>query len=49
MKFAADEIGLDAFGFNIENRHLVEALESRARALPALRLIEDEVLAVAPG
>lgn len=49
VKFEAGEIGLDAFGYNIENRHLVEALEQRARALPGLRLIEDEVLEVASG
>lgn len=49
VKFAADEIGLPAFGHNIENRHLVAALEQRARALPALRLIEDEVTRVAHG
>ncbi len=35
VKFAADEIDLDAFGYNIENFHLVAALEQRAGALPA--------------
>ena len=30
VKFTADEIGLEAFGYNIENRHLVAALEQRA-------------------
>ncbi len=49
VKFAADEIDLEAFGYNIENRHLVAALEQRARALPALRLVEDEVRELAPG
>ena len=49
VKFDAQEIGLEAFGHNIENRHLVEALERRARALPHLRQIEDEVLDIAPG
>jgi 2-octaprenyl-6-methoxyphenol hydroxylase len=49
VKFEAQEIGLDAFGYNIENRHLVDALDRRARALGNLRLIEDEVLEVAPG
>ena len=33
VKFEASEIDLDAFGYNIENRHLVAALEQRARAL----------------
>jgi 2-octaprenyl-6-methoxyphenol hydroxylase len=49
VKFDADEIGLDAFGYNIENFHLVAALEQRAGALPSLRLIEDEVSSVTPG
>jgi 2-octaprenyl-6-methoxyphenol hydroxylase len=49
VKFEAQEIGLDAFGHNIENRHLVDALDRRARAMGNLRLIEDEVLEVAPG
>ena len=30
--FAASEIGLDAFGHNIENRHLLAALDARARS-----------------
>ena len=49
VKFDADEIGLDAFGYNIENFYLVAALEQRAGALPSLRLIEDEVRSVTPG
>ncbi len=49
VKFAAHEIGLDAFGYNIENRHLLAALEQRARSLPKLRLVEDEVVGIAPG
>src|SRR5499426_2654500 len=48
VKFAADEIGLEAFGYNIENRHLIEALAKRARNLPALSIVEDEVVAVTP-
>ena len=43
VKFAAEEIGLEAFGHNIENRHLVAALERRARALPKLSIIENKV------
>ncbi|HZD89908.1 MAG TPA: FAD-dependent monooxygenase, partial [Pseudolabrys sp.] len=42
------KIGLDAFGYNIENRHLVAALEERARALPGLRLVEAQIRAVEP-
>ncbi|HWE77637.1 MAG TPA: UbiH/UbiF family hydroxylase [Pseudolabrys sp.] len=47
VKFEADEIGLAAFGWNIENRVLVKALIDRARALPKLEIVEDEVLGVA--
>jgi 2-octaprenyl-6-methoxyphenol hydroxylase len=36
--FTADEIGLDAFGSNIENRHLVAALEARAVELKLARI-----------
>ena len=36
--FTASEIGLEAFGHNIENRFLVAALDARARELPALTL-----------
>ena len=48
MKFTADEIGLEAFGYNIENFHLVAALEKRAGALESLRIVDDEVRSVAP-
>lgn len=48
VKFAADEIGLEAFGHNIENRHLTDALAKRARSLSALSIIGDEVVAVTP-
>ena len=49
VKFAAEEIGLEAFGYNIENTHLVAALEQRAGALADLRLVEDEVRSVEPA
>lgn len=42
VRFAADEIGLDAFGYNIENRTLMEALEARAAELPGLMRQDDE-------
>src|SRR3984893_2305487 len=47
VHFAASEIGLDAFGHNIENRYLLAALDARARALPSLAFIADEAQAVA--
>jgi 2-octaprenyl-6-methoxyphenol hydroxylase len=47
VHFAASEIGLDAFGHNIENRFLLAALDARARALAALTFIEDEAQSIA--
>jgi len=44
--FAASEIGLDAFGHNIENRFLLASLAARAQMLAALTRIEDEASAV---
>jgi 2-octaprenyl-6-methoxyphenol hydroxylase len=41
VRFDASEIGLEAFGFNIENRHLVPALHARAQALANLTLINE--------
>jgi 2-octaprenyl-6-methoxyphenol hydroxylase len=44
--FAASEIGLDAFGHNIENRFLLAALGARARELATLAYINDEAVTV---
>src|SRR5262249_2601941 len=49
VSFAADEIGLDAFGHNIENRHLVAALEARADTLAHLSRIDTPAKTVTPG
>jgi 2-octaprenyl-6-methoxyphenol hydroxylase len=49
VRFVADEIGLDAFGYNIENRTLMEALEARAAELASLIRIDDEAESVAPA
>ena len=46
VHFDAGEIGLDAFGYNIENRFLLAAFDARARALAALTFIEDQARAV---
>jgi 2-octaprenyl-6-methoxyphenol hydroxylase len=46
VMFAAAEIGLDAFGHNIENRHLMAALYARAAALK-LPHVATAALAVA--
>jgi 2-octaprenyl-6-methoxyphenol hydroxylase len=47
VRFSADEIGLDAFGHNIENRYLLAALEACARALAPLTILDDDAEAVA--
>ena len=47
--FEATEIGLEAFGYNIENRHLVAALDLRASQLPRLHRIKAAVTSVEPG
>ena len=48
VRFAADEIGLEAFGYNIENRILMDALEARAAELPGLIRFDDEAEGVTP-
>jgi 2-octaprenyl-6-methoxyphenol hydroxylase len=49
VAFDASEIGLEAFGQCIENRHLVAALEARARELPALLRIERDAREIGIG
>src|SRR5437763_9071281 len=44
--FHAGEIGLQAFGHNIENHHLVAALEGRAANLPQLTRIDQAAAAI---
>jgi 2-octaprenyl-6-methoxyphenol hydroxylase len=45
-RFDAGEIGLEAFAWNIENRRLIASLEARASAMPNLRLIRSDAVAV---
>ncbi len=49
VRFDAAEIGLEAFGWNIENRHLVAALAVRAKATPNLVRIDDDARALESG
>jgi 2-octaprenyl-6-methoxyphenol hydroxylase len=49
VRFSCEEIGLDVFGYNIENRLLVSALEERAAALANLTRLDDEAAAVHAG
>jgi 2-octaprenyl-6-methoxyphenol hydroxylase len=46
VRFDAAEIGLEAFGYNIENRNLLAALTKRAEQLPALTQVPDNATAV---
>jgi 2-octaprenyl-6-methoxyphenol hydroxylase len=46
VTFTANEIGLDAFGQNIENRHLNAALAARAQQLQNLQTVSDEANSV---
>lgn len=48
VRFVSSEIGLDAFGYNIENRDLMVALEARAAELGNLLRIDDDAEAVMP-
>jgi 2-octaprenyl-6-methoxyphenol hydroxylase len=48
VRFSCDEIGLDVFGYNIENRLLLAALEQRAAELPGLTRFDDEATAISP-
>ncbi len=49
VKFSSDEIGMEAFGYNIENRLLMIAMEARAAELPNLVRIDDEAEIIVPG
>src|SRR5882757_243562 len=48
VRFSAQEIGLERFGYNIDNRTLMAALEARAAELPGLTRIDDEAATIDP-
>jgi 2-octaprenyl-6-methoxyphenol hydroxylase len=48
VRFSCDEIGLDAFGYNIDNRSLMVALEDRAAEFSNLTRFDDEAETVSP-
>ncbi|MBR1120900.1 UbiH/UbiF family hydroxylase [Bradyrhizobium lablabi] len=48
VRFVSEEIGLEQFGFNIDNRTLLAALEQRAAELAGLTRLDDEAQAVTP-
>ncbi len=47
VTFDASEIGLEAFGYNIENRHLVAALEACAAEFPDLKRFSETAAGIA--
>jgi 2-octaprenyl-6-methoxyphenol hydroxylase len=49
VRFSAGEIGLDAFGYNIENRELIAAFEARTAEIAGLTRLDDEAETVNPG
>jgi len=48
VEFRASEIGLEAFGWNIENADLTAILAERAAAVPGVRMIPGFVRAIEP-
>jgi 2-octaprenyl-6-methoxyphenol hydroxylase len=49
VRFSCDEIGLETFGYNIDNRALISALEQRAAELSNLTRLDDEASTINPG
>jgi 2-octaprenyl-6-methoxyphenol hydroxylase len=48
VRFSSLEIGLEQFGYNIDNRSLISALEERAAELPNLTRHDDEAATIEP-
>ena len=48
VRFTSDEIGLEQFGYNIDNRSLMVALEERAAKLSNLTRFDDEAATIDP-
>jgi 2-octaprenyl-6-methoxyphenol hydroxylase len=48
VRFSSQEIGLDQFGYNIQNRALLSALENRAAEFSNLTRFDDEADAINP-
>lgn len=48
VEFSASEIGLEAFGWNIENADLTAILAEKANTISSLRMIPDFVRAIEP-
>src|SRR3984957_15838445 len=48
VHFSCEEIGLDVFGYNIENRVLLSALEERAAVVANLTRFDDQAATISP-
>ena len=48
VRFSAGEIGMDQFGFNVDNRSLLSALEERASEQSCLTRFDDEADTIDP-
>src|SRR5512138_818321 len=48
VRFSSEEIGLEQFGYNIDNRSLIAALEVRAAELPGIIRVDDDAQTVTP-
>src|SRR5205814_2041632 len=44
VRFSCEEIGLEQFGYNIDNCSLIAALEARAAELPNLARVDDDAM-----
>jgi 2-octaprenyl-6-methoxyphenol hydroxylase len=49
VEFLASEVGLEAFGWNIENAELIAALAALAEANSAIRILPHMVTGIEPG
>ncbi len=49
VRFSCEEIAAEAFGYNIENRILMEAMERRAAELAHLARYDDTAASIEPG
>lgn len=49
VRFSSDEIGLDTFGYNIENRVLLAVMENRAAELSNLTRVDDDAESLSVG
>lgn len=49
VRFAAAEVGLEAFGYNLTNRGLVAAMDERIAEFPNLTRFDEDAAEIVPG